>query len=81
MSAIQELFPILRNISPSLLFSEQFSATDFNAYNTARTGTIGFGAGSGKIAHGRMEVPAGKGLCVEPNLDVLEKPVMTFEKK
>ena len=53
----------------------QFTATDFNAYNSVRNGKI-FGASK---KDGRMTVPTGDGLGVVPDWDVLGKPVMTFE--
>ena len=53
----------------------QFSSTDFNAYNTTKTGII---PGIEK-KDGRISVPKGSGLGVEPNWNALGKPVMTFQ--
>ncbi len=62
----------LSSIAPPKL---HFSSTDFNAYNSVKTGKI---AGDAKIsACGRMGVPQAPGLGVEPDFSTLHK-VLTF---
>ena len=51
-----------------------FTVTDFNSYNTVSTGTM---TGVRK-AGGRMTLPQGAGLGVEPNMDVLGKPIFVI---
>ena len=52
-----------------------FTVTDFNSYNTVHTGTI---AGAEKRG-GRMRLPQGPGLGVQPNMDVLGEPEFVIE--
>ena len=52
-----------------------FTVTDFNSYNTRHTGTI---AGADKTG-GRMALPAGPGLGVTPNFDVLGEPLFLIQ--
>ena len=52
-----------------------FTVTDFNSYNTVHTGTI---AGAEKRG-GRMSLPQGPGLGVQPNMDVLGEPEFVIE--
>lgn len=54
----------------------QFTATDFNSYNTVSTGKI---CGGEKTAGGRMVLPQGPGLGVEPDWASLGQPVFTVE--
>lgn len=54
----------------------QFTATDFNSYNLASTGTI---TGGEKLEGGRMALPKGPGLGVEPHWETLGKPVFTIQ--
>ncbi len=58
----------------------QFSATDFNAYNTVKTGSFKGSLGGAKIQNGeRMSVGIDQpGLGIEPNFEVL-KHVFTIE--
>ena len=55
----------------------QFTSTDFNSYNTVKTGVI---INGDKCDGGRrMKVPVSvPGLGVKPNKDVLRKPVFTI---
>ena len=52
-----------------------FTVTDFNSYNTVHTGTI---TGAEKRG-GRMKLPQGPGLGVQPNMDVLGEPEFVIE--
>ena len=52
-----------------------FTVTDFNSYNTVHTGTI---SGAEKRS-GRMRLPQGPGLGVQPNMDVLGEPEFVIE--
>jgi len=54
----------------------QFTATDFNSYNLAATGRI---AGGEKLPGGLMGLPKGVGLGVEPNWEVLGKPILSVQ--
>ena len=55
----------------------QFSSTDFNAYNAVKTATIKSG---GVKENGKISVPTSHGLGIEPNWNVLGKPVITLRK-
>ncbi|MDS1137256.1 cis-3-hydroxy-L-proline dehydratase [Nitratireductor indicus] len=50
-----------------------FSATDFNSY-----GTKTIAANAPKLDNGGMKAPSGPGLGIEPDFDVLGKPVLSF---
>ncbi len=54
----------------------QFSSTDFNAYNSVKTATIDNG---GKKSGGRISVPTGPGLGIEPDWSTLGQPIMCFK--
>ena len=54
-----------------------FTVTDFNSYNTVHTGTI-LGAVKDQ-AKGRMTLPAGPGLGVEPNYEALGEPLFIIQ--
>ena len=56
----------------------QFTSTDFNSYNTVKTGHI---VGGDKCDGGRkMKVPTVlPGLGVSPNMDALKSPIFTIE--
>ena len=54
----------------------QFTATDFNSYNKVATGRM---AGAAKLPGGRMGLPEGLGLGVEPDMATLGKPVIVLE--
>ena len=53
------------------------TVTDFNSYNTVHTGTI-LGAVKDQ-AKGRMTLPAGPGLGVEPNYEALGEPLFIIQ--
>ena len=62
----------------------QFTSTDFNSYNTVKTGEIlrgssGSDFGGLKDGKGKMGVPTGVGLGVKPNFEVLGEPVFSVE--
>ena len=50
-----------------------FSATDFNSY-----GVKTIAQGAPRRVNGAMRAPDGPGLGVEPDIDVLGAPVLTF---
>lgn len=58
----------------------QFSATDFNSYNTVKTGTFVDSLGGKRTESGqKMAVPTGSpGLGIQPNWDVLKDPIFTL---
>ena len=64
------------HLSSSAPAKLQFSSTDFNSYNSVKTGHINF-SGAEKAAgrRERLPPPAGPGLGVVPNWEALGRPV------
>ena len=77
---LHELFIFLYSTAAILHLSHNvqskliFTVTDFNSYNSVKTGNM---TGAEK-KNGKMTLPLGPGLGVEPNMEVLGDPVFVI---